>query len=143
MSNTVLLLVYPRLARSAFLASLFVVASLSGCGDDDSTAASDAELATAYCAAVVDIGAFAEPLFVALGDDATLEDELAAERQVLGYIKDNGLNAPDSLPSAIRDDYALFIEGFETKLEPGNPQPTADQQAAEERLLAWEEANCV
>jgi hypothetical protein len=116
--------------------SATVEGSSSASGDQ-----ADADLVAQYCAGVADIETFAGGVFEQLGEDATVDDELDAERQVAGYIEEQGYDQ-QQLPSEIDEDWQLFYEGFTTKLEPGNPQPTAEQQAAEDRLLAWEEANC-
>jgi hypothetical protein len=126
-----------RLASAAVIAAIGT--SLIGCGSDDDTSSTDA--ARAYCASVADIETFAGGLFAELGDDASIEEQLAAEGNVAEYIRDQGYDRQD-LPDEIADDWAAFWDGFTTKLEPGNPQPTDEQMVAEERLLAWEAENC-
>lgn len=125
-----------RLAVAAPLFAMFVA-----CGSDDSSDAAASDLAETYCASVADVEEYAGSLFVELGEDPPIEDQLAAERQISDYIHEQGYDTQE-LPAEIAEDWQLFWEGWTTRLEPGNPQPTTEQIAAEERLLAWEDENC-
>lgn len=139
--------------------SLTLGLGLTACGDDADDAADDgdapvesesttapalteAELAAQYCASVVDIEAYAESLFAELGEDPTIEEQLDAEREVVAYIEEQGYDQLE-LPSEMAEDFRLFFEGFKEKLASPTPvEPSLEAQAAEQRLLEWEAANC-
>jgi hypothetical protein len=123
----------------ALLAVLF--ATFTACSSDENSDTSATDAAETYCASVADIEEYAGGLFAALGGDASVEDELAAERQVSDYMQEQGYDTQE-LPAEIAEDWQLFWNGWTTRLEPGNPQPTTEQLAAEERVLAWEVENC-
>lgn len=138
---------------AALLVGLGLLAGLAACGDDDGETAAGADapptgeetgidLAREYCDATADIEAYAATLFVELGDDPTIEEQLDAERQVVDYIERQGYDRLD-LPPEIDEDFRLFYEGFTAKLEAETPEePSLESQAAEQRLLEWEAVNC-
>ena len=136
MTSRALLLPARRLCMAAVL-----VATVASCGTDGDSDASAADAAGTYCASVGDVEEYAGGLFADLGEAASIDDQLAAERQILDYIEAQGYDRQE-LPVEIAEDWQLFWEGWTTRLEPGNPQPTTEQVAAEERLLAWEAENC-
>jgi hypothetical protein len=106
------------------------------------TAEPDVDLAAQYCASVEDIEAYAEGLFADLGEDPSIEEQFEAERQVVVYIERQGYDQLE-LPPEMEEDWRLFYEGFTSKLEAPTPvEPSLESQAAEQRLLEWEAANC-
>lgn len=147
---------HPRWLGAVVLLGVVLVCGATACGDDDSEeastepdataatteAAAEVDLAAQYCASVDDINAYAESLFAEIGEDASIEEQFEAERQVVVYIEEEGYDQME-LPPEIDEDWHLFYEGFTMKLEAPTPEePSLEAQAAEQRLLEWEEANC-
>lgn len=131
---------------SAALAAVAVAGliPLTGCSDDTTAAGNTSpgsDPVSMYCARLADTEAFAGELIAELGNNPDDELVLDAERQVLGYIKASHVEVAD-LPDAIAADAVTFLNAFERRLGPGNPQPTPDESAAEQRLLDWEAENC-
>ena len=118
-----------------FIALLGV--GLAGCGDDDD-AGEDGAIA-AYCDGVAAAEARGAEVFADI-DESDGEALAAAEAEVLAFVRDQAL-APEDLPEEIRADAQAFLAGFEARVEDG-VEPTAEQEAAEQRLLAWEEDHC-
>jgi hypothetical protein len=112
--------------------------ALAGCGED-SDDGEEAAIAR-YCESVAAAELQGEQLFsdVDESDTAALAD---AERAMLAFVHDTFPEA-DELPSEIRDDFGAFLAGFERRVAEGAAEATADEQAAEERILAWEEEHC-
>lgn len=109
---------------------------LAACGDDSGD---EADAVDRYCAAVAAAEQRGEELFS--GVDESDEDALvAAERAMLEFVRDNFPDGAD-LPEEIRTDFGVFMTGLEGQADVGF-EPTAEQQAAEERLLAWEAEHC-
>lgn len=110
--------------------------ALLACGDDDD---GDTDAAAAYCESLIRFDARGEEIFAGVdeNDPAAIE---AAEQEMVDFIEADGAFDPDNLPAEIRDDALAFLEGMKARAAGGTS--TAEQDDAEERLLAWEEENC-
>lgn len=128
------------------LVVLVSLAGLAACGDDEpqnaGNNAGDQQAAIArYCAGIAAAEKYGEEVFEGVDQDDE-EALLAAERKMLDYLRPQ-FDRPQDLPNEIRADAVAFQEGFVTRIESGlKTQPTAEQLAAEDRVLAWEEKNC-
>ncbi len=93
-----------------------------------------------YCDAVAAANKEGEKVFA----DVDQEDEealQAAEREILEFIQAT-FPRGDELPDEIEDDFETFLAGFEYRVETGSPEAKKPHQAAEKRLLEWEEEHC-
>jgi len=93
-----------------------------------------------YCDAVEAANQKGEEIF----SEVDQEDEKAlmeAEREVLEFVQTT-FPRGDELPEEIEDDFENFLAGFEYRVETGAPEAKKHHQAAEERLLEWEEDHC-
>ena len=113
---------------------LTAAAAVSGCGDDG-----DDSAAAAYCEGVARAEAKGEEIFATVDEDdpAAIRE---AEAEMVAYVEAEGFMEEDRLPDEIRDDATAFFAGMKARAEGG--EATAEQQAAEERLLAWEDEHC-
>lgn len=123
--------------RGAVLAVVVIAALVSACGDDDVD--TDTDAAARYCDATAAAEQRGNELFADI-DDSDETARLAAERAMVEFVRST-FPTGDELPAEIRADFEAFVAGMERNTEPGN-EPTEPQQAAERRVLAWEEEHC-
>lgn len=93
-----------------------------------------------YCDAVEAANKQGEKFFA----DVDQENEkalLEAEREILEFIQAT-FPRGEELPEEIEDDFETFLAGFEYRVETGAPEAKKHHQAAERRLLEWEEEHC-
>ena len=91
-----------------------------------------------YCDAVSAADPRGEELFADI--DESDDARLAAEREIVEFVR-SSFPARDELPEEIWDDFATFLAGMERNTQAGI-DPSEEQEAAEERLRAWEEEHC-
>lgn len=116
-------------------AAAAIAAGVGACGDDD---AADSA-AERYCDATAAAEQRGNELFADI-DENDETARLAAERAMVDFVRST-FPKGDALPAEIRTDFEAFVAGMERNTEAGK-EPTASQQAAERRVLAWEEKHC-
>lgn len=131
-----------RRPRTAGL-SLFLIATTgltAGCGGGDDAKSSTAAGIDRYCAGSAAAEAEGEKVFAGVDEkDPVALDK--AERTMLAYVRAH--SDADDVPAEIRADSQAFLDGYIKRVESSDRiQPTAEQEAAEKRLQAWEEKNC-
>jgi hypothetical protein len=117
------------------IAATVIAAGVAACGDDDT----DEAAIDRYCDAVAAAEQRGEELFADIDEDDE-DARLAAERAMLEFVRST-FPAGDELPDEIQDDFEAFLAGMEGNVEPDS-DPTEQQQAAEQRLLDWEQEHC-
>jgi hypothetical protein len=139
-----------RLTPLALAAGL--VLALAACSEDEPAAAertaSSAEAsagsgdADRYCELTAELEGIGQQVFADVPEDATEEDYVRLEQQLL----DQGSRQLDELarvaPEAIADDVPVLLDGMRARAATGEDPDQDAASAAEERILAWEEENC-
>lgn len=127
--------------RGAAFAAVLAIA-LGACSDDDDDASGDAEVAAAdderYCELAAEVEAQAEETFSELGEDADEEQVTAAQGQLLEGIDDELDEMVDVAPPEIADDVEAYVAFFRAQMR----NEDVEEEVSDERILAWEEANC-
>ena len=121
----------------ASLASVVAVA----CGDDDDEASS----VERYCELVQELDEAGSEAFADLEEDesATEEDFAEAERQFVEDHQDDFDELREVVPDEIADDIDVLLAAQEERAAGGEQEEVSDEVvAAEERVGAFEEANC-
>ena len=112
-----------------------VALPMTGCGDDD-TAGGDAER---YCELVAELEAIGEEVFADVPEDADEAEFAALEAEFVERADDQLTEMVDVAPEEIADDVEAFTDAMRVR---ATGEEGEDVGAAEERILAFEEANC-
>lgn len=129
--------------RYAALATAIGAVTLTGCaGEQPAAPAASAGDVGRYCALVAELNGIGERVFADLSEDATPEEVTRRE----GMLVEQGAAQLSELervaPAEIRADVPVFVADLRARASaPQGPDPAA-AQAAEERILAFDEANC-
>ena len=114
--------------------------TFGACSDDDDEASGDANVTAdevRYCELTADVEAQAEEAFSRLGEDADEERVAAAQAQLLEDLDDKLDEMVEVAPREIADDVEAYVAFFRAQMR--NEEA---EQVSDERILAWEEANC-
>lgn len=140
------------LRKSVVIMTLLVFGACGGSSETDPSAVDETPTeATAegetdevaiqrYCKAVDGANQRGEEVFAEVDQD----DEKAlqeAEREMLEFLEAT-FPRGNELPEEIEEDFETFLAGFEYRVETGAPEAKEHHQAAERRLLEWEEEHC-
>jgi hypothetical protein len=119
------------------LVAAVTVLGLAACGDDDeSSSAGDAER---YCELVGEIEAAGEAAFADVGEDATPDEIVAAEAAFVESVDAELDEMVEVAPEEIAEDVEAYVADVRDRAA-GNEG--SDVSASEERILAFEDANC-
>jgi hypothetical protein len=127
-------LIVPLLFAAALL-------PLSACGDDATEASVEA-----YCDQSAELDEAGGEAFSALEEDpdATEQDYLDAEKEFIEDHRSELEELRDVAPDEIRDDVDTLIQGLLDIVDTGEDAREGNEEfaAAEERVVAFEDANC-
>jgi len=127
------------------------VLALSACGDDEPSAAASSATTAAeaaggdvdrYCELTAELDAKGETLFADLPQDAPPEEVQRLEQQLLEEVAPSFEELIEVAPDAIEDDVPILLDGIRARAATGEDPNQEASSAAEERILAFEEANC-
>ena len=121
--------------HAGVVAAVIVVVGLAGCGDDDESGRS----AERYCELVGEVEAAGEAAFADVAEDASPEEIVAAEAAFVERADDQLAEMVEVAPEEISEDVQTFVDDIR---ERAAGREGTDVSAAEERILAFEEANC-
>lgn len=139
-----------RLAPLALGAT--IVLAVAACSDDEPTSTRSSTAAAAsssaggdvdrYCALTAEFDALGEQLFADLPEDASDEEYLARERQLVEQLSPRFDELLEVTPDPIADDVPVLLDGMRARAANGSDPDQEASSAAEERILAFEEQNC-
>ena len=129
-----------RHLTAACLAALALAPLVGGCGDGD---APDAGNPARYCALTAELDALGETIFGALPETAGAAEFAAAEQELVRRAGERLDELERVAPEEIRADVPVLIEGLRARAGiPGAEVDEAEAEAAEQRILAYEERAC-
>jgi hypothetical protein len=112
------------------------VLGLAACGDDDEASGGDTER---YCELVGELEAAGEAAFADVGEDASPDEIVAAEAAFVESVEGELDEMVEVAPEEIADDVEVYVADIRDRAA---GDEGGDVSAAEERILAFEEANC-
>jgi hypothetical protein len=125
---------HPKILRKSLVLLLPLLFAF-GCGDDDEEEAGSDR----YCELVAEVEGAGEEIFGELGDDATDEELVAAEAELVDRMRDELDEMARVAPEPIAADVAAYVAAYEDRAA---GEEGADVSEQEERILAYEERNC-
>lgn len=134
-----------RLLVLVLIAALALTAA-AACGDDDDdddAGGAEGDVAR-YCEITNELEERGDEIFGDLGSDASEEEFAAAERELVESSEDDFEELVDAAPEDLRDDVEVLVDGIRQRggLDVETEVSEEEASAAEERVLAFEEAEC-
>lgn len=123
------------MTRRTMVLLLLPFLAVVSCGDDSEDEADTAR----YCELVAAVESAGEEIFGDLGDDATDDELVAAEAELVERMSDELEEMAAVAPPSIADDVDDYVAAYQDRAE---GEEGADVSAQEERILAFEEDNC-